>query len=309
MYLGSDDLKELGIPLGPRKHILHLLGSESAAAPPLPPPSPASAKKQQENPIGDFEKYIVQPKTIRLGKPEEAALGLLELMGIGNQELSVFLADPEGSIIKEFTNGSDADQLNLRKVLEGSFDDGHTIDGLMNHPSAVKARLGREHLLALRMYTTQSYGCFNEPMRKSPPTRPHPFAASAYFASEAIKKLRAVGATHAMANKKMILWRGMKDMALSFDFLASGGTEFACMSTSSSETIAAKFALSKCPLIFKFESSSFMSRGADIAFLSVYPAESEYLYPPLTYLRAIGAQQEMVAGVQMLVATVEPVFS
>ena len=53
------------------------------------------------------------------------------------------------------------------------------------------------------------------------------------------------------------------------EFLSHGGTEFACMSTTACRETALKFATSKCPLIFKFETKDFMSRGADISFLSV----------------------------------------
>ena len=67
-------------------------------------------------------------------------------------------------------------------------------------------------------------------------------------------------------------------------------------------------AVSALPLIFKFETKDFTSRGADIGWLSVYPNEKEALYPPLTYLRSVGAKKEELGGLQMLVATVEPVF-
>ena len=65
---------------------------------------------------------------------------------------------------------------------------------------------------------------------------------------------------------------------------------------------------SSLPLVFKFETKDFTSRGADISFLSIYPGEKEALYPPLTYLRPIKMESETLGGVQMLVATVEPVF-
>ena len=107
------------------------------------------------------------------------------------------------------------------------------------------------------------------------------------------------------------------------------------MSTSASQDIAVKFAASACPLIFKFETKDFMSRGADISFLSVrnpplalslsllaassahpgslsfaqvYPTEQEALYPPLTYLRAVEMKKETLGGMEVVVATVEPVF-
>ena len=66
--------------------------------------------------------------------------------------------------------------------------------------------------------------------------------------------------------------------------------------------------MSQLPLIFKFETKDFTSRVADIAFLSVYPNEQEALYPPLTYLRPVGAKKETIGSQQALVVTVEPVF-
>jgi hypothetical protein len=80
------------------------------------------------------------------------------------------------------------------------------------------------------------------------------------------------------------------------------------MSTSASKVVACNFAISQCPLIFKFVTPDFMPRGADIAFLSVYEDEAEVLYPPLTYLRSKGMANEEIGGHTMLVATVEPVF-
>ena len=82
----------------------------------------------------------------------------------------------------------------------------------------------------------------------------------------------------------------------------------ACMSTTSSREVAEDFALSKSPLLFKFVSKSFMSHGADISFLSVYPGEKEWLYPPLTYLRPIKMSEETIGGKVYMVVEVEPVF-
>jgi hypothetical protein len=62
------------------------------------------------------------------------------------------------------------------------------------------------------------------------------------------------------------------------------------------------------PLLFKFETKDFTSRGADIEFLSVYQHEKEALYPPLTYLRSLKAEKQVIGGVEVLVITVEPVF-
>ena len=62
------------------------------------------------------------------------------------------------------------------------------------------------------------------------------------------------------------------------------------------------------PMVFKYDTESCIDRGADIAFLSVYPGEQEALYPPLTYLRSVKTETEDVGGKSMLVATVQPVF-
>ena len=69
------------------------------------------------------------------------------------------------------------------------------------------------------------------------------------------------------------------------------------------------FAASALPLVFRFVTKDFMTRGADISFLSVYPTEQEALYPPLTYLRCLEMKMETLSGVQLLVATVEPMMA
>ena len=37
-------------------------------------------------------------------------------------------------------------------------------------------------------------------------------------------------------------------------------------------------------MLLKLETTSFMQRGADLSFLSAFPAEAEILYPPLTFM-------------------------
>ena len=101
----------------------------------------------------------------------------------------------------------------------------------------------------------------------------------------------------------------MKDLGITGEFLQKGGTDFACVSTTAHQAIAVhNFASSALPLVFKVVTKNCLSRGADIAFLSVYPDEQEALYPPLTYLRPVKMEKETLAGQDMLVATVEPVF-
>ena len=52
-----------------------------------------------------------------------------------------------------------------------------------------------------------------------------------------------------------------------------------------------------------------MERGADLTFLSAFPGEKEYLYPPLTYLQPVKParlQKATLAGANFLVLEVEP---
>ena len=209
-------------------------------------------------------------------------------------------------------HGSADDRENLRFVLGGAkragWSSGASLEALTAHPDARTAKLRRHHVLALRLYTTSSYARVNNPLRAEPPERPHPFAATTYFIDQAIHMLRAVAAKQPSAHAPQTYWRGMKDLGLTMEFLKSGGTEFACLSTSASKDVAFNFAKSALPLVFKFETKDFASRGANIEFLSVYPTEREALYPPLTYLRAVSAQNEAFGDTSVLVATVEPNF-
>merc|ERR1711920_870076 len=76
----------------------------------------------------------------------------------------------------------------------------------------------------------------------------------------------------------------MKDMDVESDFMLKGGTEIACMSTSSDLRVVASYAKSECPMIFRICADTFMNQGSDISWLSMYPSESEVLFPPLTFL-------------------------
>lgn len=273
---------------------------------------------------------FVAPK-IRLGNAGQAATGLPGMMGIDESTIGRFMQEKVQAIVREFEDhGGDEDKQNLNGVLDGSYRNPPdskltgaalaadaakkaattctTIDELMKCPEVKIARLKMHHVLALRLYTTSSYKCLNNPLRTDPPTQPHPFAATTFFISEGIKKLRAVAAERPDAFTPVVFWRGLKGMALSKAFVKQGGTEFGCMSTSADKDVAIEFSESEHPLVFKYETDNFMSRGADISFLSVYPEEKEALYPPLTYLSATKITVEEMNGRRVLVASVKPTF-
>ena len=322
-----DELKEMGVPLGPRKRIVKLWSADggaaaitaaaaamgggagaAAAAEPLVAGGAAAAAVAPPG-IGDLDKFIAPGKTLHLGSILDATLGIGNLLlGDGAEEqMAQYTLEGEAAIEREFMqNGSATDRSNYVKVRDGTYGDGKTLEALMAHASTKVAKLQRYHVLGLRLYTTSSYRAINVPLRTVPVTRPNPFAATTFFISEAIKKMRTIEAKTVAGMAPRTLWRGVHGLALTKDFMTKGGTEFACMSTSASPDIAANFAKTgQNPMIFKYDTKNCIERGADVAYLSVYEGEAEVLYPPLTYLQFNGVQEEEVAGTKLLVVSVE----
>ena len=119
--------------------------------------------------------------------------------------------------------------------------------------------------------------------------------------TKAIKKLRTVAAERekeerkkaekeksADANIAMDFWRGMGDVDLLEKFLKEGGTERAPMSTTLDPRIALKYASKgRVAVLLRIRTSSCMQQGADLTWLSAFPDEQEFLYPPITFLKSL----------------------
>jgi hypothetical protein len=255
--------------------------------------------------VAEASKFVARQMTF--GNPTEAVLGLPSFLGVDDAAVGGFLSDPAGSIERAVaTHGTPADRRWLELIVGGTHTDGKTLDGLMQHPDAVAAELGRHHVLALRLYTSDVYVSINGPLRTR--TKPHPLAAVVYFADAGINKLRAADAARGDVASVATFWRGMQNLKLPGDFLARGGTECGCMSTSASRDVAEGFAASEHPLVFKYVAWGFMNRSADLEWLTVFPGEREALYPPLTYIRPVKAYFEELGGARAVVVEVEPVF-
>ena len=78
--------------------------------------------------------------------------------------------------------------------------------------------------------------------------------------------------------------------------MTQGGTELAPMSTTSSLSVAMRYSASKDSVLLRILTDSFISRGPDISFLSAFPAEREFLFPPLTYLAPTGNVEKIAVG-------------
>ena len=115
------------------------------------------------------------------------------------------------------------------KFKAAEFDIGHKgwkLQQFLELDASKKAGLKKEHVIALRLYSSSSFGLFNKAMREK--TNPHPIRVSVYVLHEALKKLRKVDAEENPDeyNQVKVLYRGMKDMKLNFaEFAKKGGTE------------------------------------------------------------------------------------
>ena len=161
-------------------------------------------------------------------------------------------------------------------------------------PEAVTATLEIAHVAALRIYSTAAFKVLNGPLRepwafdRNAAQPRHPFPVTISFLTDAIGKLRAVGAVQPNANVEFDLWRGVRDRAASEGFLGNGGTEQAPLSTTANLKVALSYSIGgaeRAALLFKLRTNTFMGRGASLRFVSAFPDEDECLFPPLTYLK------------------------
>lgn len=293
-------------------------------------------------------KFLSPKNALVMGRPADAALGLAHYMRVHQDTLRAMMVEGCAAIEREFNeHGTETDRewfeyvyrrkATPKKMGEQVRDEGRngeTIDDFVRHPSSQKARLTKAHVLALRLYSTPCYQSLNEPLRRQPnrrsnePMAPHPFAATVAFLDEGIRQLRAnqapasgksdaSGKSAKFASSQVgsalatgqVLWRGMRAIDMTEEFLTRGGTELAPMSTTPDLSVAVYYGLSASTLLFRLTSTDFMDRGASIAYLSAFPNEDEMLYPPLTYLRPLGKPRvEKVGGVEFTIVAAKPSF-
>ena len=170
------------------------------------------------------------------------------MLGLDDYEVfGASMLDPFSAMEAEWNeHGTEEDKANWQYVVHGIAGDaewiprhikalGHeldigregcTLENFLELPASRKAGLKKEHVIALRLYSSSSFGLFNKGMREK--TNPHPIRVSVYMLNEALKKLRTVAATENPNeyNKVKILYRGMKNMKVDFaEFARTGGTE------------------------------------------------------------------------------------
>ena len=179
------------------------------------------------------------------------------------------------------------------------------IDDFVAHPHARQCNLTKAHVVALRLYTTAAFASINAPLRdleRFANKMPHPMPVTVSLIRDALGKLRAVDARTSKSTgdkeQALELYRGMKNVTTPKRFLEIGGTELAPMSTTSSLSVAMSYSASKDSVLLRILTDSFISRGPDISFLSAFPAEQGYLFPPLTFLLPTGNVEKVSLGGQ-----------
>jgi hypothetical protein len=190
---------------------------------------------------------------------------------------------------------------------------GMRLADFMQSSEAKEAGLSLLQVAALRIYTTAAFHSINEPLRdmkRKARGEAHPLPLTTSLLEKAVGKLRAVGATGRASHASIDLWRGLRNVTVASDFLDTGGTELGPMSTTSDLHVALQYMgvndTSK-NLLLKVRTESNMERGANLQWVSCFPAECEYLYRPLTYLQPEGqAQSITIAGRTVAVVTVTP---
>jgi ankyrin repeat protein len=197
------------------------------------------------------------------------------------------------------------------------------IDELLRKPLAVAAKLTREEIIAIVMYTGPAFVLYNAVLRRFPADMYEVFkSADNLFPTTIFVLVSAINKLSRCANipAGTLLYRGLGG-TLEFPERftrpdpscktpnALGFLEYGFMSTTADKSIAVQYSgveegkPKACILQIRPNS---VDRGADISEFSQYPAEKEYLFVPYSFVQGEGRQRtEVTAGGGVL--TVVPV--
>jgi hypothetical protein len=146
-------------------------------------------------------------------------------------------------------------------------------------------------VFVLRFYTTWGFVNINSPLRHPDlqgQKTSHKLATTVYLLDMAIKQSRAVAADSPEAKVPLSLYRGIGKREMPDEFKTAGGTELAPMSTTANLWVALKYSQEgDNSVLLWLRTQTFMDRGVDLTWISAFPHEREFLFPPLTYMRSV----------------------
>jgi len=161
-----------------------------------------------------------------------------------------------------------------------------------------EAGLSEAQLVALRFYTSHSFGAINVALRQATSDegrKQHPLPATVMCIDNGIKNLCKIDAESDQATNVIEFFRGFTDTQAGPEFLKNGGSQTAPMSTTKDYRIACGYAVRKGKtngsLLMKIVTTNNLQRGGDLSFLSMFPGEAETLFPPLTFVQPTGKTQ------------------
>jgi hypothetical protein len=178
-------------------------------------------------------KFGIQVRDLLIGKLAHATEGINLILGLdddANPELSIegmekefrALNIEEVSELFDYILYEIASEKEYPNGIRDRNNVGKTLDDFLQHPIAIKARLNRADVAALRLYTTAVYKYINGPLRDNE-GRPHPLPITVLLIIRALRKLRRVGADELSGVSEMFLWRGMKGVKTTEEFIREGG--------------------------------------------------------------------------------------
>ena len=171
---------------------------------------------------------------------------------------------------------------------------GMRINDFANLEIAKECKLTKAEVIALRFYTTSGFKTINNALRDRDRLQrgeTHPLPIMVWLLQNAVKKMRTQAANSDTCMQKLDLYRGMSNVVFESDFMSKGGTELAPMSTTKDLAMAIEFSSEGArSVLLRVRTTGFMNRGAQLGWLSVFPFEVEYLYPPATFLKPLRAK-------------------
>jgi hypothetical protein len=170
------------------------------------------------------------------------------------------------------------------------------IEKFEEHDMCIRCKLKRGELVSLRLYTGPMFNLYNCVLRKFPEDiyaslEENKYETTLFCIISGIIKL----SKETLIPPSRRLWRGLGGMILPEQFWKQdskgfrGGVELGLLSTTSERSVAIQYSGSgsRAGMVFEIVAGR-IDIGAELGWLSQYPGESEYLFPPLTCLEVCG---------------------